>query len=185
MHGLVIKNTGSWYTVRTDEGLDVDCKIKGNFRLKGIRSTNPVAVGDIVDIVRNQEGTAFISAIHDRQQCLFILQHSRPQQLYHTQVAEPQQAEPHHRCQRRPSIPHRYGEPSTDEYHLHRPFPRYSGGIQRADSAGVQQDRYPLRRGASLSRDDDAPVRDGGLQVCSRVCHYRTGHGCHSGDAEG
>ena len=41
MHGLVIKNTGSWYTVRTDEGLDVDCKIKGNFRLKGIRSTNP------------------------------------------------------------------------------------------------------------------------------------------------
>ena len=66
MHGLVIKNTGSWYTVRTDEGLDVDCKIKGNFRLKGIRSTNPVAVGDIVDIVRNQEGTAFITAIHDR-----------------------------------------------------------------------------------------------------------------------
>ena len=67
MHGLVIKNTGSWYTVRTDEGLDVDCKIKGNFRLKGIRSTNPVAVGDIVDIVRNQEGTAFITAIHDRR----------------------------------------------------------------------------------------------------------------------
>lgn len=67
MHGLVIKNTGSWYTVRTDEGLDVDCKIKGNFRLKGIRSTNPVAVGDIVDIVRNQEGTAFITAIHERR----------------------------------------------------------------------------------------------------------------------
>ena len=67
MHGLVIKNTGSWYTVRTDEGLNVDCKIKGNFRLKGIRSTNPVAVGDIVDIVRNQEGTAFITAIHDRR----------------------------------------------------------------------------------------------------------------------
>ena len=67
MHGLVIKNTGSWYTVRTDEGLDVDCKIKGNFRLKGIRSTNPVAVGDIVDIVRNQEGTAFITDIHDRR----------------------------------------------------------------------------------------------------------------------
>ena len=67
MHGLVIKNTGSWYTVRTDEGLDVDCKIKGNFRLKGIRSTNPVAGGDIVDIVRNQEGTAFITAIHARR----------------------------------------------------------------------------------------------------------------------
>lgn len=67
MQGIVIKNTGSWYTVRTDEGNNVDCKIKGNFRLKGIRSTNPVAVGDIVDIVRNQEGTAFITAIHDRR----------------------------------------------------------------------------------------------------------------------
>ena len=44
MTGLVIKNTGSWYLVRTDEGRDVECKVKGNFRLKGIRSTNPVAV---------------------------------------------------------------------------------------------------------------------------------------------
>ena len=55
MQGLVIKNTGSWYTVRTDDAQNVDCKIKGNFRLKGIRSTNPVAVGDRVEIVRNQE----------------------------------------------------------------------------------------------------------------------------------
>ena len=50
MTGLVIKNTGSWYTVLTDDGQTVDCKIKGNFRLKGIRSTNPVAVGDRVTI---------------------------------------------------------------------------------------------------------------------------------------
>ena len=63
MQGIVIKNTGSWYTVRTDEGKNVDCKIKGNFRLKGIRSTNPVAVGDRVEIILNQEGTAFISSI--------------------------------------------------------------------------------------------------------------------------
>ena len=59
--GLVIKNTGSWYLVKTDEGSTVECKIKGNFRLKGIRSTNPVAVGDRVKIIRNQEGTAFIT----------------------------------------------------------------------------------------------------------------------------
>lgn len=65
--GLVIKNTGSWYTVLTDGGAAVDCKIKGNFRLKGIRSTNPVAVGDRVEIVRNQEGTAFIKNICDRR----------------------------------------------------------------------------------------------------------------------
>ena len=58
MRGLVIKNTGSWYTVRTDEDQLIECKIKGNFRLKGIRSTNPVAVGDWVHIILNQEGTA-------------------------------------------------------------------------------------------------------------------------------
>ena len=67
MKGLVIKNTGSWYTVKTDDGNIVESKIKGNFRLKGIRSTNPVAVGDRVEIIRNQEGTAFISAIEDRR----------------------------------------------------------------------------------------------------------------------
>ena len=67
MKGLVIKNTGSWYSVRTDDGATVESKIKGNFRLKGIRSTNPVAVGDRVEIVRNQEGTAFITAIADRR----------------------------------------------------------------------------------------------------------------------
>ena len=51
---------------KTDDGRLVNSKIKGNFRLKGIRSTNPVAVGDRVEIVRNQEGTAFITAICDR-----------------------------------------------------------------------------------------------------------------------
>lgn len=64
---LVIKNTGSWYTVKTADGRLVDCKIKGNFRLKGIRSTNPVAVGDRVSIVENNEGTAFITEIEDRR----------------------------------------------------------------------------------------------------------------------
>ena len=67
MKGLVIKNTGSWYQVKTDDGQLVECKIKGNFRLKGIRSTNPVAVGDCVQIILNQEGTAFISEIEDRK----------------------------------------------------------------------------------------------------------------------
>lgn len=67
MHGLVIRNTGSWYQVKTDDGRLIDSKIKGNFRLKGIRSTNPVAVGDRVDIVLNNEGTAFITSIDDRK----------------------------------------------------------------------------------------------------------------------
>ncbi len=67
MHGLIIKNTGSWYTVKTDDGRIVESKVKGNFRLKGIRSTSPVAVGDYVDIIMNAEGTALISAIDDRK----------------------------------------------------------------------------------------------------------------------
>ncbi|MCR4773450.1 MAG: ribosome small subunit-dependent GTPase A [Prevotella sp.] len=67
MKGLVIKNTGSWYSVKTDEGEIIESKIKGNFRLRGIRSTNPVAVGDRVVINKNQEGTAFITEIEDRR----------------------------------------------------------------------------------------------------------------------
>jgi ribosome biogenesis GTPase len=61
--GLVIKNTGSWYTVQTDDGQLLDCKVKGNFRLRGIRSTNPVAVGDRVCV---SEGN-FITEIEDRR----------------------------------------------------------------------------------------------------------------------
>ena len=67
MTGLVIKNTGSWYHVKTDDERIIECKIKGNFRLKGIRSTNPIAVGDRVDIIINNEGTAFITHIHERK----------------------------------------------------------------------------------------------------------------------
>ena len=63
MHGLVVKNTGSWYTVLTDDGQLLDCKVKGNFRIKGIRSTNPVAVGDRVTV--NPEG--WITDIDDRR----------------------------------------------------------------------------------------------------------------------
>ena len=62
MKGLVIKNTGSWYTVLMDDGPTVDCKIKGNFRLRGIRSTNPIAVGDRVEV---KDG--FITEIEDRR----------------------------------------------------------------------------------------------------------------------
>ena len=67
MTGLVIKNTGYWYTVLTDDGATIDCKVKGNFRLKGIRSTNPIAVGDRVVIKKIDEATAFITEIEDRR----------------------------------------------------------------------------------------------------------------------
>ena len=68
MRGLIIRNTGSWYIVKTDDGHLFDCKVKGTFRLKGIRSTNPVAVGDVVSITPSPDGqTALIDNIEDRR----------------------------------------------------------------------------------------------------------------------
>lgn len=69
MTGIVVKNTGSAYTVRPCGGGDnVVCRIKGNFRIKGIRTTNPVAVGDVVDFGSpGTDGVALISAIHPRR----------------------------------------------------------------------------------------------------------------------
>lgn len=68
MEGLVVKNTGSWYVVKADgEERMVNCKIKGNFRLKGIRTTNPVAVGDRVVVAENADGTGFITQITPRR----------------------------------------------------------------------------------------------------------------------
>ena len=70
MQGTVIKNTGSWYVVRLDDGQLFQCKVKGNFRLKGIRSTNPVAVGDSVRIVpteANAGQVGMITEILDRR----------------------------------------------------------------------------------------------------------------------
>ena len=68
MEGLVVKNTGSWYVVKIDgDNKMVNCKIKGNFRLKGIRTTNPVAVGDRVTVAENADGTGFITAITPRR----------------------------------------------------------------------------------------------------------------------
>lgn len=67
MKGLVIRNTGNNYLVRTGDGTDISCLAKGNFRLKGIRSTSPVVVGDIVRIDTNPDGTAYITEIEDRK----------------------------------------------------------------------------------------------------------------------
>jgi ribosome biogenesis GTPase len=70
MTGLVYKSTGSWYTVKSEEGTFVECRIKGKFRVKGIKSTNPIAVGDIVDFELEETSdvtTGTIYNIHDRK----------------------------------------------------------------------------------------------------------------------
>lgn len=70
MTGTVYKSTGSWYTVKTDLGAVYDCRIKGRFRIKGIKSTNPIAVGDVVDFkveTLDNVTTGIIHNIHDRE----------------------------------------------------------------------------------------------------------------------
>ncbi len=68
MRGLVVRNTGSWYVVLADDGQTFACKVKGTFRLRGIRSTNPVAVGDRVTFMPGADGiTALIDGIEDRR----------------------------------------------------------------------------------------------------------------------
>jgi len=67
MKSLVIKNTGSLYLLKTDAGRFIEAKLKGNFRLKEIKSTNPIAVGDFVYIEENQDGYALIYEIEDRK----------------------------------------------------------------------------------------------------------------------
>jgi len=70
MTGTVYKSTGSWYTVKTDNGTTYECRIKGKFRIQGIKSTNPVSVGDVVDFkleTKNDQDTGVIENIHERQ----------------------------------------------------------------------------------------------------------------------
>jgi ribosome biogenesis GTPase len=70
MTGLVYKSTGSWYTVKRDDGTFFECRIKGKFRIKGIKSTNPVAVGDVVDFDLDETSdatTGLIHTIHERK----------------------------------------------------------------------------------------------------------------------
>ncbi|MCL4123254.1 UNVERIFIED_CONTAM: hypothetical protein GTU68_051983 [Idotea baltica] len=72
MTGVVTKSTGSWYTVRVDDETVVDCRIKGKFRLSGIKSTNPVTVGDVVDFDFENSGegsnvNGIITKIHNRK----------------------------------------------------------------------------------------------------------------------
>jgi ribosome biogenesis GTPase len=68
MQGLITKSTGSWYQVQTPEGQKLDCRIKGKFRIKGITTTNPFAVGDIVDFdMEPEQQTGVITKLHERR----------------------------------------------------------------------------------------------------------------------
>ena len=67
MKGLVIKSTGTSYSVHFEDGTTAECHVKGNFRIRGIRSTNPVAIGDYVEVTTLDDGTRWIMEVHDRK----------------------------------------------------------------------------------------------------------------------
>ncbi|NOQ92843.1 MAG: ribosome small subunit-dependent GTPase A [Flavobacteriaceae bacterium] len=68
MTGIVTKSTGSWYSIRTEDHKQYQCRIRGKFRIKGIKSTNPLTVGDHVDFeLEKNTNTGIISNIHDRK----------------------------------------------------------------------------------------------------------------------
>ena len=67
MKGLVIKSTGTSYGVYFSNGTTAECHVKGNFRIRGIRSTNPVAIGDHVEVTAAEDGTHWITEVHDRK----------------------------------------------------------------------------------------------------------------------
>ena len=64
MRGIVYKSTGSWYTVKAENGTFYECRIKGRFRMQGIKSTNPIAVGDRVEFDVETKGDETVGIIH-------------------------------------------------------------------------------------------------------------------------
>ena len=132
--GLVIKNTGSWYLVKTDDNRQIECKIKGNFRLKGIRSTNPIAVGDRVQISINAEGTAFITEIEDRKNYI-IRRASNLSKQSHIIAANLNQ------CMLIVTVNYRYPRFPSHLHHVHRPFSGISRSLSCTCLSCIQQNR--------------------------------------------
>ena len=91
MKGLVIKNTGNAYTVRLEDGSDIECRVKGSFRLKGIRSTSPVVVGDNVQVDFNPDDVSYITKTFDRKNYI-IRRASNLSKLVHILAANIDQA---------------------------------------------------------------------------------------------
>ena len=77
---IVMRSTGSWYLIRTKDGEEVEARIKGKFRIQGIKTTNPVAVGDLVDFTLEMDNTGVITKIHPRKNQVH-LPRSGPQRM--------------------------------------------------------------------------------------------------------
>ena len=127
MNGTVYKSTGSWYTVKSSEGVFYECRIKGKFRTQGIKSTNPVAVGDMVEFeleTIGDETVGIISAIQDRKN-------------YIVQIGEAFQADPHYCRQLGPGIFIGHFEQSTNLYQFYRSLFGDCRGLRHTRGAAI------------------------------------------------
>ncbi|MBQ9638928.1 MAG: ribosome small subunit-dependent GTPase A [Bacteroidales bacterium] len=70
MKGTVVRSTGSWYRVMASDGTTTDCRLRGQFRLRDKGQTNPIAVGDQVEVTLQDDGTGVITAVDERRNCL-------------------------------------------------------------------------------------------------------------------
>lgn len=68
--GIVIKTTGAWYTILSEGGVQINCRIKGKLRIEDYKSTNPLAVGDRVSFQEEADGTAVITEVENRKNCI-------------------------------------------------------------------------------------------------------------------
>ncbi len=89
--GIVYKSTGSWYKVRTEEGLYLDCRVKGKFRMEGKKLTNPVGVGDYVEVEIEEDDTGSIVLISERKNYL-VRQSPRKKHYLHLMASNLDQA---------------------------------------------------------------------------------------------
>jgi len=83
--GRIMKSTGSWYLVLNEEGCIVECRIRGKFRMKGLNLTNPIAVGDWVNYVLEEEGKGTIMEILPRTN--YVIRQSPRQKHHHHLIA--------------------------------------------------------------------------------------------------
>ena len=108
-----MKSTGSWYSVRMDSGEVMECRIKGKFRMKGIKTTNPVAVGDVVEVEMNPDGAVI----------------NRIEELYYPEIDKPVEGSAYYRRECRSGGVGRDGESSRDVHCFYRSFFGIRGGI--------------------------------------------------------
>ena len=142
--GRIVRNTGAHYVVETPEGREINCKVKGNFRIKGLRTTNPVAVGDFVHVAPpGPDGTAYITDIADRRNYIVRRSINLSKQSHIIAATVDRARRPRAGRRRGPSLPHHRLRRGVHLGPHRRGHGRAAGGARRQGEPAQRQ----LRRG--------------------------------------